>query len=384
MKVFIMAAVLPLALAPAAAGAASLARQTCAKGADIRVVEVVSPGDVGAACDLRYIRDGGANVSVPFNADNATAFCGQRARDLVTSLVAAGYACDAAGAFDKVAAMQETVDLDSVLAGGRETQAVGAGAPPVTATAPTDTLTQPPSAPVAVAESAPTVPAPPVVQHTAPLAPATADGAPVALTLAPTPAQPVRARYSVGTVVGAGPEDARLSTLAALGEDDQENGDRLSPATPDDVDGATGRPVRDAVRATVMAQAAAWNDGDLAGFMNGFWNSPDFTLISGTTVTKGWSETYKRYREGYGESGDLGRLVYSDVDVKMIAEDTASVVGRFAYRRGAASSAGAMTLVLRRIEGAWRVVQHQMTTDPETPAASATAATPPGPAGTLR
>lgn len=125
----------------------------------------------------------------------------------------------------------------------------------------------------------------------------------------------------------------------------------------------------------MQAQAAAWNEGDLAGFMNVFWNDPEFTFITGATVTKGWKETYKRYRDGYGEGGDLGRLVYSGLEARLLAADTASVVGRYAFQRGAASSAGTMTLVVRRFEGAWRVVQHQMTADEA--ASQVAASTPP-------
>ncbi|MBY0422623.1 MAG: DUF4440 domain-containing protein, partial [Parvularculaceae bacterium] len=169
--------------------------------------------------------------------------------------------------------------------------------------------------------------------------------------------------------------------LAAL--QTQESDDRLAPPTAEaEVLEASGRPTTDVVKSTVMAQAAAWNDGDLQGFMNGFWNDPGFVFIAGSTVTRGWQETYKRYRDSYGESGDLGRLQYTDLDAKMLTPESASVVGRYAFSRGAASSAGALTLVLRRFEGAWRVVQHQMVTDapPPAPPVAAEAGTLPTPA----
>lgn len=383
MKVWLIAAALPSALFPVAAGATVLAQQTCAKGADVRVVEVISPGEVGAACDLRYTREAGANISVPFNAQNSTAFCGIRARDLVTSLTAAGYACSNPGAFDKIAAMKQAVDLDAMLAGGPSADPARAAAPapstesatlePVSATATgANALAQPP------ASAELSVPAPLAQIPAAPPAHATATGAPVPLTTAATPLEATRARYSVGRLVGASPEDARLSTLAAIDDDAQSADDRLAPPAPasSDGDSASGRPPLDAVVATVQAQAAAWNDGDLDGFMNGFWNDPEFTFITGTTVTKGWKETFKRYRDGYGEKGDLGRLVYSNLEARLLAPETASVVGRYAFQRGEASSAGTMTLVVRRFEGAWRVVQHQMTADAPAPQTAASAEAP--------
>jgi beta-aspartyl-peptidase (threonine type) len=362
------------------AEAATLAAQTCTRGTDVRVIEVVSPGEVGAACDLRYTREAGKNISVPFNASNSTSFCGQRARDLATSLASSGFTCTNAGAFDKIAAMREAVDLDAILAGGPSpsaapsNDALVAEAAPAAETAPinaepTPGSTAPIPVTVASADSALSVPPAPPVHAEPYTGPTTADGEPVSLT--PQGAAPVtRARYSVGRVVGAAPEDPRPSTLAALevppadGQDEDRLAPPSAPAASTIPVATTGRPALDAAVATVKAQAAAWNDGDLAGFMNVFWNSPEFTFVSGSTVTKGWDQTYRRYRDGYGEGGDLGRLVYSDLEATMLAEETASVVGRYAFSRGQANGAGAMTLVLRRFEGAWRVVQHHMVADP--------------------
>lgn len=359
------------ALLPFEARAASIAQQTCSRGDDVRIVEVMVPGEVGKTCDLRYTREAGKNISVPFNADNGTSFCGQRARDLVTSLVASGFSCSNTGAFDKIAAMRAAVDLDAMLEGGSKRpeatfQPAAAHASdfrqPAVTLASSDVLAVPP---------------PPAYSI-----PSRADGEPVALTPTVGPAvAPTRARYAVGRVVGASPEDARPSTLAAL--QTEASDDRLTPpAAEADVVEASGRPTTEVVKSTVMAQAAAWNDGDLAGFMNGFWNDPGFVFIAGSTVTRGWQETYNRYRDSYGESGDLGRLQYSDLDAKMLAPESASVVGRYAFTRGPASSSGALTLVLRRFEGAWRVVQHQMVTDAPPPAPPVAAATETQPTAT--
>lgn len=409
-KHFLGVAVLPLLAGTGSAHAAVLGAQTCTRGTDVRIVEVVSPGEVGAACDLRYTRDAGTNISIPFNASNSTSYCGQRARDLASSLTSSGFACSNPGAFDKVAAMREAVDLDAILDGGPSAPPVSAPAPdihasaapaeaavgdssPVLATpmnAAPGTGAAPVPTEIASADTALTVPEPSAPVHAAPYeGPTIADGAPVSLTPQGAPTPVTRARYAVGRVVGASPEDPRPSTLAALEiprsddqaddqSDDAQAGDddRLAPPPPaasaDYAAASTGRPALDAVVATVQSQAAAWNDGDLGAFMHVFWQSPEFTLVSGSTVTKGWDETYRRYRESYGESGDLGRVIYSNLEPRMLAEDTASVVGRYAFVRGQSSGQGAMTLVLRRFEGAWRIVQHHMVAD----AAPATAPTP--------
>ena len=34
-------------------------------------------------------------------------------------------------------------------------------------------------------------------------------------------------------------------------------------------------------------QTAAWNRGDLTGFMQGYWHSPEVTFFSGNTIVRG-------------------------------------------------------------------------------------------------
>src|SRR2546427_669635 len=43
-----------------------------------------------------------------------------------------------------------------------------------------------------------------------------------------------------------------------------------------------------AIRAVMTAQEAAWNRGDIDGFMNGYARSRATVFVSGDTVTRGW------------------------------------------------------------------------------------------------
>ncbi len=54
-----------------------------------------------------------------------------------------------------------------------------------------------------------------------------------------------------------------------------------------------------AIRQILDSQVAAWNKGDLKGFMTTYWNSPDLVFFSGKDVTKGWQATYGRFQKRY-------------------------------------------------------------------------------------
>ena len=51
------------------------------------------------------------------------------------------------------------------------------------------------------------------------------------------------------------------------------------------------------IRAVLDAQAAAWNRGDIAGYMDGYARSDATTFVSGDTVTHGWQTVLERYQK---------------------------------------------------------------------------------------
>ena len=57
------------------------------------------------------------------------------------------------------------------------------------------------------------------------------------------------------------------------------------------------------IRQLLDTQAAAWNRGDLEGYMSGYWNSRELTFFSGATETAGWKPTLERYRQHYKKPG---------------------------------------------------------------------------------
>ncbi|MEA2173313.1 MAG: hypothetical protein QOD00_905, partial [Blastocatellia bacterium] len=54
-----------------------------------------------------------------------------------------------------------------------------------------------------------------------------------------------------------------------------------------------------AVRAVLDAQVAAWNRGDIDGFMDGYARSTETVFVSGDKVTRGWQTVLDRYKKGY-------------------------------------------------------------------------------------
>lgn len=111
-----------------------------------------------------------------------------------------------------------------------------------------------------------------------------------------------------------------------------------------------------AIRMVLDAQVAAWNRGDIEGFMDGYARSPDTIFISGDSVTHGWQTVLDRYKKGYDTREKMGTLQFSDLDTKVISKDAAVVNGRWQLTRERDTPHGRFTLIFRRTGQNWRIV----------------------------
>ena len=111
-----------------------------------------------------------------------------------------------------------------------------------------------------------------------------------------------------------------------------------------------------AIRALMDAQVAAWNRGDIEGFMEGYWRSPETLFVSGDSVTRGWQTVLDRYKKGYDTREKMGTLSFTEIEIKPIDKDRAVVIGRWQLARTGDTPRGRFTLIFRRFKEGWRIV----------------------------
>jgi len=133
-----------------------------------------------------------------------------------------------------------------------------------------------------------------------------------------------------------------------------------------------------AVRELLASQVAAWNRGDLEGYMAGYWRSPQLTFFAGGAVTTGWDETLARYRRRYqGEGRAMGTLTFENLQLEPLGNQAALARGRWVLRfsqpaplsTGAGApapskpAAGLFTVLLRRQPEGWRIIHDHSCAD---------------------
>lgn len=113
---------------------------------------------------------------------------------------------------------------------------------------------------------------------------------------------------------------------------------------------------KSSIRNVLDTQVAAWNKGDIDGFMKGYWNSPEMTFVSGNNVTKGWQPTLERYKKSYNTRAKMGVLSFSELEITILSKQSALVLGRFTLERETDKPTGMFTLTFRKFKDGWKII----------------------------
>ncbi|AHJ97673.1 YybH family protein [Hymenobacter swuensis] len=107
----------------------------------------------------------------------------------------------------------------------------------------------------------------------------------------------------------------------------------------------------------LTTQTAAWNRGDVPGYMQGYWQHDSLVFIGKSGLTYGWQRTLENYRRSYPTPAAMGQLTFSNLRIQLLGAEAAQVVGRWHLARPVAGDLqGHFLLVLRRLNGHWVVV----------------------------
>lgn len=122
----------------------------------------------------------------------------------------------------------------------------------------------------------------------------------------------------------------------------------LAPPTP-----------RQAIAQVLTTQTAAWNRGDIPGFMAGYWHSDSLVFIGKKGTTYGWQPTLDNYHRGYPDATQMGQLDFGGLRITLLSPEAAQVVGRWHLARpgvAAGDLQGYFLLVFRKLNGQWVIV----------------------------
>jgi hypothetical protein len=109
------------------------------------------------------------------------------------------------------------------------------------------------------------------------------------------------------------------------------------------------------IQAALLRQQEAWNRGDLPGFMEPYWKSPDLMFIGKSGITRGWDSTLARYQRSYPNHNAMGQLEFKTLQLDC-GETAAWHLGQWTLYRSADTLSGYFTLLWKKRDGQWVIV----------------------------
>ncbi|RLD42026.1 MAG: DUF4440 domain-containing protein, partial [Bacteroidetes bacterium] len=119
---------------------------------------------------------------------------------------------------------------------------------------------------------------------------------------------------------------------------------------------STDEAAKKEINQILLEQQNGWNNGSIKAYMQGYQKSDSLRFASGGNVSYGWKTTLDRYLKGYPDKSTMGKLTFSEIDIKIISENSALVFGKWELEREQDHPWGLFTLVFRLTDNGWRIV----------------------------
>jgi uncharacterized protein (TIGR02246 family) len=111
-----------------------------------------------------------------------------------------------------------------------------------------------------------------------------------------------------------------------------------------------------AIRKVFEAGCAAWNCGDLDGYLASYWDSDKTIWISSGSLTRGKQEIVKACKARFSTREQMGELTLAELEIDVLTASDATAFGRWMLVVEDKMAEGFFTVQLRKIEGTWLFV----------------------------
>ena len=116
----------------------------------------------------------------------------------------------------------------------------------------------------------------------------------------------------------------------------------------------------EAIKEILTTQQNYWNNGDIDGFMLGYWNSDKFKF-SWHGIEYGWKYALEKYKISYPTKESMGEFSFEILDVKLTSDTTAVLDGEWELIRKNDNPKGSFTYIFQKIENNWLIISDYTT-----------------------
>lgn len=113
---------------------------------------------------------------------------------------------------------------------------------------------------------------------------------------------------------------------------------------------------KQAITKLMADQQAAWNNGDVDGFMQGYWKSDSLVFVGKAAPVYGWQNTIDRYKKTYPDKATMGQLNFTIIKLDILDKHNAFMLGGWHLKRTIGDVGGYFTLWFKKIDRQWKIV----------------------------
>src|SRR6185503_13597613 len=107
---------------------------------------------------------------------------------------------------------------------------------------------------------------------------------------------------------------------------------------------------------------AAWNRGDIDGYMANYWHSDKVRWVSEGIVRYGFEAIATACKARFDSPDNMGRLEVDNLEIQLLSETDALVFGDWTQTTPTARHYGVFTVHLKKIDGEWQIVSDHSST----------------------
>ena len=113
-----------------------------------------------------------------------------------------------------------------------------------------------------------------------------------------------------------------------------------------------------AIKKMLSNQQEYWNNGDIDGFMQGYWKSEKLIFTSlRHKPAYGWNNTLERYKNSYPTKSSMGELKFEILDLKLISKTNATLKGKWKLLRKKDNPNGIFWLDIDKFDKDWLITK---------------------------
>lgn len=116
------------------------------------------------------------------------------------------------------------------------------------------------------------------------------------------------------------------------------------------------------IRILFESSCAAWNRGDIDGYLAGYWHSDKVRWVSEGTVRYGFEAIAFAYKSRFDTPDKMGTLEVAKLEIQNLSGRDALVFGAWMQTTDSARHQGIFTVHVKKIDGRWLIVSDHSST----------------------